>query len=106
MLEAHGTARAPGFPGGSHREKLLARRGTAAAHAARRLAGFAAAGSGAGRETDRPFRERSGVDRRRAHSAGLRAALRKSAPRDGELTGRAARKSTRLNSSHLGISYA
>src|ERR1039458_9451646 len=71
MLEAHGTARAPGFPGGSHREKLLARRGTAAAHAARRLAGFAAAGSGAGRETDRPFRERSGVDRRRAHGAGF-----------------------------------
>ena len=63
-----------------------------AAHAAGDLARAAAAGAGAGGEADRPVGQGPDSDRRRAHGAGLCAALPEPAAGDGQLAGGAARQ--------------
>src|ERR1035438_1010457 len=77
------------FPSGvSHGrdgKKLRPGGGQIVAPAPRDLAFLAAAGAGTGGETDRPVGQGPDSGRRRAYSAGVRAALPEPAPGDGQL---------------------
>src|SRR5664279_547221 len=92
IQSSHGSSFPAGIPHRRDREKLLPRGGKIVAHAAGDLALLAAAGTGTGRETDRPVGEGSHPHRRRAFGVGIRAALPEPASGDGQLDRRTARQ--------------
>src|SRR6516164_599188 len=78
LASEHGTLLPPSLSDGRNRKEFFAGGAEALPYAARDLARPAAAGAGGGRKAHRPWAQGFQPDRRRAHGAGVCAALRES----------------------------